>query len=134
MTELWQTTILSLIGLPFRWGGRGPDAYDCWGLVSACLQSLDLPVPPDLMAPTDTEEDTTKTIEQEIASQRWLRVNPPRPGDVAAMSSHTRIHHLGLFTPWGVLHTSNKSRAILSSEAQLRRMGYRRMEYYRWAG
>ncbi len=134
MTDLWQTTLLSLIGLPFRWGARGPDAYDCWGLVSACLKSLDLPVPPDLMAPTDTEDDTTQTIEQEIASERWVRVNAPKPGDVAAMSSHTRIHHLGLVTPWGVLHTSYRSGAILSSGVQLRAMGYRRMEYYRWAG
>jgi cell wall-associated NlpC family hydrolase len=24
---------VDLIGIPFRWGGRGPDAYDCFGLL-----------------------------------------------------------------------------------------------------
>jgi hypothetical protein len=86
------------------------------------------------MAPTDTEEDTTNTIEQEIASERWVRVDVPTPGDVAVMSTHRRIHHLGLATPWGVLHTSYRSGAILSSGLQLRAMGYRRVEYYRWVG
>lgn len=35
-----------LVGLPFRDGGRGPDAYDCWGLVRHvyCRQlGIDLP-------------------------------------------------------------------------------------------
>ena len=29
-----------LIGKPYRLGGRGPDAYDCWGLVREVLRRM----------------------------------------------------------------------------------------------
>jgi len=32
---------------PFRRGARGPDAFDCWGLVLEMRRRLGLPVPPD---------------------------------------------------------------------------------------
>lgn len=29
--------VMDFIGVPFRWGGRGPDDYDCWGwLMELC--------------------------------------------------------------------------------------------------
>lgn len=30
--------IAPLIGTPFEYGGRGPDTYDCWGLVRLLLR------------------------------------------------------------------------------------------------
>lgn len=33
MTDLPESAILDLIGVPFAYGGRGPDTYDCYGLL-----------------------------------------------------------------------------------------------------
>jgi len=130
----WEKVAYDLVGKPFLWGARGPDAYDCWGLVAEALNRVDLPVPPDLMLPDDTVEHTTRTLEQQIASPAWVLQTKPEPGDVAALSTNKRIHHVGVLTPWGVLHTAARCGAVISRERQLRAMGYQRIEYYRWAG
>lgn len=33
----------SLLGMPVVWGGKGPDAYDCSGSVTACLLKVGAP-------------------------------------------------------------------------------------------
>lgn len=40
-----QADLSDLVGVPFAYGGRGPDAYDCYGLVMECARrnGLDLP-------------------------------------------------------------------------------------------
>ena len=46
-----------LIGRPWRLGGRGPDAYDCWGLVREVLQRMRPGLPlPDWASDTMTRE------------------------------------------------------------------------------
>lgn len=35
-----------LIGTPFKFGGRGPDYFDCWGLVMEMLKRIGI-FPPD---------------------------------------------------------------------------------------
>jgi cell wall-associated NlpC family hydrolase len=130
----WLPVVEGLVGKPFQWGARGPDAYDCWGLVTAALQGVGLPVPPDLMKAEDGVKDTTRTLESEIATPLWVRQGTPQPGDVVALSTHRLIHHLGLWTPWGVLHTLERCGAVVNQLTQLRMMGYSRIEFYRWAG
>ena len=49
-----------------------------------------------------------------------------------ALSSHRRIHHVGIVTPFGVLHAVPAHGAIIQSVAQLRAAGYQRIEGYRW--
>jgi hypothetical protein len=46
-----------LIGKPWRLGGRGPDAFDCWGVVREVLQRMlpGLPLP-DWASDTMTRE------------------------------------------------------------------------------
>jgi len=44
-----------LVGKPFKRGGRGPGAYDCWGVLQAVLRAMgrgptDYPTQPELLA------------------------------------------------------------------------------------
>ncbi len=41
-----------LIGKPFAYGGRGPDSYDCFGLLLELQRRLGGPEIPDLISPT----------------------------------------------------------------------------------
>lgn len=43
---------VDLIGTPFVWGGRGPDGYDCWGLVRECYLRSGV-TPPEYTTPDD---------------------------------------------------------------------------------
>src|SRR6187399_3217256 len=38
--SLQRVDVNDLIGKPWRLGARGPDAYDCWGLVREVLQRM----------------------------------------------------------------------------------------------
>ena len=44
-----------LIGVPFEYGGRGPDTYDCYGLVMECNRRAGIIIP-DQRSPRDGTE------------------------------------------------------------------------------
>ena len=63
------------LGLPYVWGGVGPNGYDCSGLVGYAL--------------------TGSHKRRWVASDFWAMpaVSNPQPGDVVACSNH----HCGLY-------------------------------------
>jgi cell wall-associated NlpC family hydrolase len=82
-----------LIGKPFRFGGRGPDEYDCWGLVRECLRRQGLN-PPDYPS---AELGTVNAATLAQAAPAWTAVQTPAFGCVVAfrmncgMASHVGI-------------------------------------------
>lgn len=133
--ESWQELLQELVGKPFSWNGRGPDAYDCWGIVEQVLKVLGLPVPGPWEVSQETPQlEAVRIMEQEFSGPSWRRLEWAGPGDIVAMSTHTRIHHVGVVTPYGVLHSTSATGARLTRSSRLRLLGYRRIEYYRWVG
>jgi len=130
----WGAIIRQLVGASFVWGARGPAAYDCWGLVVRAYELAGLPYPGDLATPEGAQAEAAAVMEGQIATPSWRRLEAPEPGAVVALSTHRRIHHVGLWTPFGVLHATKGFGARVESEATLRASGYRRIEYYRWVG
>jgi cell wall-associated NlpC family hydrolase len=100
------------VGKPFRDGGRGPDAYDCWGLVRAVYRDvlgIDLPAYGEISA-----ADLLR-VRREIAagsvSEPWHPVPVPRALDVCVMRLPTgRGHgHVGVMVDAGtVLHAEGR--------------------------
>lgn len=75
------------VGLPFRDGGRGPDAYDCWGLVRAVYADrlgIDLPSYGEISA-----RDLVRVARAMGAAQDdgWATVAAPQDFDVVLMRS-----------------------------------------------
>jgi len=126
----WEETVRKLVGAPFVWGGRGPDGYDCWGLVRRATEMLGLPMPPDYT--TETPACAVRTISAELHPPAWIKQETGSPGDIVMMSTNRRIHHTGLVTPYGILHTTRGLGAVIMSESGLRAACYQRIEYYRW--
>lgn len=84
----------AFVGKPYRRDARGPDAFDCWGLMMAAGRALFNQALPDL-APT-------------IAGRRrWREVDTLAPGvAVVLMNLRGRPYHVGLYLGGGrVLHT-----------------------------
>jgi cell wall-associated NlpC family hydrolase len=121
------------IGAPYREGARGPDAYDCWGLVRAALAEAGL-VLPDAQAVDRAAMDAC--IAAQARSGAWDLVTDPQPGDLLLLGpAPRRLWHIGLQTQAGVLHTTPSTGACLQPLAALRRsLLWRHVEAYRWGG
>jgi cell wall-associated NlpC family hydrolase len=98
------------VGRPYRDLGRGPDAFDCWGLVldaSARLYGVTLP---------DLQESVAKR-------RRWRALDQLVAGAVVAMLDRRgRAYHVGLaIGPAYVLHTAPISGARIESVDRMAR-------------
>ena len=88
------TDLSRWVGLPYEPGGRGPRAFDCWGLVAhvlAALYGVSLP-----------RLDEAEARAPDLSG--WARVPAPRFGDVAFWPAPGG-GHCGVFAdPGRVLH------------------------------
>ena len=123
--------VQALVGKPFVWGGRGPGSYDCLGLVREFRRRAGMPVPPDFGTYAEGEVDAL--VDAELGLARWRITDRPTNGDVALLKAGAEPH-IGVQTPWGILHTTRKRGAVIQRERQLRALGYPEIRYYRWVG
>jgi cell wall-associated NlpC family hydrolase len=80
-----------LIGTPFKYGGRGPEAYDCYGLVMELQRRMGIEIP-DYKSPQNMGE-IASLLACEIP--RWIEV-PRAPGTVVALRIGRYVSHVGL--------------------------------------
>lgn len=123
------------VGLPYREGARGPDAFDCYGLVAAVLRAVRGVELPDWYQAAPGPQSASRAISAalagEVAGGRSMPVEAPVDYDIAIVGSTTRPHHVGVVVDGGVLHAS---RAFGSAWHPLSRfkMMYPHTEFYRW--
>ena len=77
---------LDLLGKPFKQDARGPEAYDCLGLVLAVLHRLGTPVP---------DWNSSEHI-LALALEQWQPVTTPQAGDLILLRSTHPRWHVGL--------------------------------------
>jgi len=74
----------SRIGAPYRYGGAGPDAFDCSGLVSYAHRQLGVEVP--------------RTAAQQFAAATPVSRDDLRPGDLVFFRIASRaVSHVGIY-------------------------------------
>lgn len=123
------------VGLPYRDGARGPDAYDCYGIVAAVLKAVRGVELPDWHAEAAGPQAASRAISAALAGEvsggRSVMVTEPADWDVAIVGSGMRPHHVGVYCTGGVLHAT---RGLGSAWHPLNRfrMLYPRTEFYRW--
>lgn len=87
------TCIHDLIGVSFRYGARGPDAYDCWGLARECWwrwHGVELPEYRSSTLPAENASEFARAAER-----GWVRLEAPRPGSLVLMRIHGFGAHVG---------------------------------------
>ena len=127
-------TVNALIGLPYRLGAIGPDAYDCYGLTRH-IQSVgwarDLP---DVSVPdVDDRRIFVALVRQHIGDHRWHQVDRPRHGSVVTMARHDNALHVGTYLALdggGVLHALEKPGVQFDPIFCLQAAGWRRLRFY----
>lgn len=95
-----------LIGKPFRWGGRGPDFYDCYGLVEELSRRIGQQVP-DYLSP-QVQEHIASLIGRSIPYWQPCECGPGavatiRVRQVEEGRMKTLVSHVGMVLPHGKL-------------------------------
>lgn len=86
--------VAELVGTPFAYGGRGPDSFDCYGLVRELHRRQGILLP-DYRSPTDQPRIAALMMNQ---LQLWEECRP-EPGSVALFKILGRATHCGLVLP-----------------------------------
>lgn len=124
-------TVYDLVGTPWRWGGRGRDGADCWGVVKMGLRHYGI----DYDADWQIERRAPvidALIRHEAEQWPWQLVDEALPGDVLVMGLNGASSHIGLMTDEGVLHATERLGAVIQPIKTLERMGYHVKGIYRW--
>jgi cell wall-associated NlpC family hydrolase len=104
-----------LIGKPFRDMGRGPDAYDCWGLCLEVNRRVGRTVPDydDLLAPDDITGICGEYSRRRI---EWEPTDHPSAGDVVVIRRFGGGYHFGVMvSETHFAHTSRGSGVRIES-------------------
>lgn len=89
-----------LIGRPWRLGGRGPDAFDCWGLVLVLAERSGRAVPPDWCS-RDMSRAQQRALMVDESRARTVRLAEPLEGAIAYSE---RAAHAGFVLHGRVIH------------------------------
>ena len=93
---------LDLLGKEFQYGGRGPDAYDCYGLMIECRRRLGLFIPENYVS-TDIPEAIQDCLEDAKRVFPFIEVPEPRPFCFAAFRINPRYTtHIAMVLEDGV--------------------------------
>lgn len=103
-----------LIGVPFADGGRGPDAFDCWGLCREVYRRFGLELPDYALCCYDAEGFLRHFAEQRPLWQRHELPNVPTPAVVAIRFNAPSVNHVGVHIGEGkFLHTREKTGVVI---------------------
>lgn len=124
------------VGLPYEPGARGPDTFDCWGLVCLVYEreyDIQLPVLPGIQ----TLPETCKEINRQSKQQEWEPIQSPEEGCVVLLGQRRVPHHVGVFIAADggkLLHSLAGSGTVAEPMRNLRIKGYRIASYLRHHG
>jgi cell wall-associated NlpC family hydrolase len=127
--------VRSVLAIPYREDGNGPEEFGCWGLSRDCQQKLfgrELPVaghPDDIQAVIGILQDPR-------VRDGWPEVERPEHGALAVFSKGQR-RHVGVWLDvegGGVLHTIEGAGVQFQSWVLLQTQGWGRLRFHAWRG
>jgi len=118
------------VGLPYLAGGRGPEAFDCWGLLVHLQREHFGREFPDLQM--GDAAASFAAYERRRASGEWVVI--PRPAHGAPALMRAGMHpHVGTWLAvdgGGVLHAQEGAGVVWTPGSRLNLAGYGRIHYY----
>lgn len=110
--------------------GRGPDQFDCWGLVLDVLDRLGGPLPLDPMKAALRPAQMAEIFEAHYAPDDWRSCGPDT-GAIAFFPRRACALHVGVCVAGGVLDISRAHGVRFRS---IEEVGMLKVEFARWAG
>ena len=104
------------VGVPFVNRGRGPEGYDCWGLVMRVFEEYGIELPDYRISCFATRRIG---IQVEVARGDWVRLNKPEAPCIVTMridpAAPKLVNHIGAYVGGNrFLHTMKDTHSILS--------------------
>lgn len=121
------------VGKPWVSGGRGPDSFDCWGLLHWVQRAEFGRELPSYPIPPAQKLRVTATMERAAASGEWELLSVPREGCAVGMSHHRKFHHVGCYTEADgglVVHALEGKGVLAQPLARLRQDAWNRVEFF----
>tara|TARA_R110000737_G_scaffold344195_1_gene371077 strand:- start:350 stop:757 length:408 start_codon:yes stop_codon:yes gene_type:complete len=129
----WATDFL---GKSWEAGARGPETFDCFGLLSEVYRIYFCEILPVYPFNPQDVVGISRTILTESRGNDWTAVNKPQEFDAVGMGKKNSIHHVGIWTNADggkIVHASDGKSVMIQSIAELTRLGFGRIEFYRHA-
>ena len=126
-----------LIGRPWVAGGRGPYAFDCWGLVRFCWRERFRIEVPEIPVDAANLRAVLSGFRDHPERERWKLVERAREGDAVLMRQSRHPVHVGIWLAvdgGGVLHAARDIGVVFQGPADLTTHGWRIEGTYRCTG
>lgn len=121
---------LPYIGLPWKAGATGPDAYDCWGLLRHVqLKYFGIILPEIVVGDAAT---CREMFNEKINNHDWVLVQYPQHGDGVLLRGGNEPH-VGIWLDidgGGILHALEGVGVVFNNPRGLPGMGFGRATYY----
>jgi cell wall-associated NlpC family hydrolase len=119
-----------IVGAPYELGARGPDKFDCWGVVYfkyKTIDGIDIGTYPDL-----AYKNASKLIGQSVQSN-WIHIEKPVDGCAVFLAKGMIYTHVGIFcdVDGGILvHAIEGDHVSAMSIHHLSIRGWLKRKYY----
>jgi cell wall-associated NlpC family hydrolase len=92
-------TALQMVGVPYRWGGQGPEGFDCSGLVLYSYNNAGLTMP--------------RTSREQFRATTPIRLDQITPGDLVFFNTSEDASHVGIYVGEGrFVHAPASNRTV----------------------
>ena len=123
------------IGRPYELNARGPEAFDCYGLVIDFFRRAANIRIPDWSV-KDSQLETAVRVITKALNDSYDLVVPvvtPQDLDIAVLKRHKLAHHIGVYVNGGILHASINNKGVAwERESNFITVGRGHLEYLRW--
>lgn len=117
-----------LIGLPFRYGAHGPDAFDCYGLVMEMSRRNSKPLPDFGFS----DNQAMVSAMMGATMPQWVEIDP-QPGAIALIRIGRFVSHVGyLLNHYQMIHAWDRSHGV--SVVKIEEWRHRILGYYKYVG
>lgn len=101
------------IGLKYAPGGRGPEAFDCWGLVMFYTKETQGKQLPDQVASPSNIQATIEAFKLGQQLEEWVLLEQPKDGCIVTAGRNKYLSHAGVMIGTDlVLHASRDAGAV----------------------
>lgn len=123
-----------LIGRPYRAGGQGPDAFDCWGLVRWVMAHRFGFALPAIPVDASDVRAVLAAFRHDPERRRWSAISNPVEGDCTLLRRSRHPAHVGVWLTadgGGVLHAVDGTGVVFQRPRDLLACGWRIEGFYR---